>query len=191
VLDTPMHVPLTTFAANLTTMIQMVRSPESPYYSPITKIILITPPPANVSQINVTRATLNALLPREVTLDWSFESTKAYAEEVLKVGKREDVPVVDAWTCIWEAAGKNEKSLENFFVDGIHVNKAGYRVSYAKVTPWLLTRAFVLQIVYDELLDSINRHYPELHHNKLPFTVPAWEYFTRHSVEDFEAGVDL
>jgi len=47
----PQHVPLTTFAANLTTLIQMVRSPESPYYSPITKIILINPPPINSFQL--------------------------------------------------------------------------------------------------------------------------------------------
>jgi len=127
-----MHLPLATFAANLTAMIQMVRSPESPYYSPTTKIILITPLPTNMSQIHVTRTVINGLLPREVTLDWSFESSKAYAEEVLKVGKREGVPVVDAWTRIWEAAEKNEKSLANFFVDGIHVNKAGYQVRAAQ-----------------------------------------------------------
>jgi hypothetical protein len=36
----------------------------------------------------------------------TFDVTKAYAQEVKKVGEAENVPVVDIWTGIWEAAGK-------------------------------------------------------------------------------------
>ena len=124
------HVPLTSFATNLATLIQMVRSPESPYYSPITKIILINPPPINSFQIGPCLLDkVNPTLPPKYRFDWSFKVTKAYAEEVLKVGEKENVPVVDVWTRIWEAAGKNESSLETFLFDGLHLNEAGYQVS--------------------------------------------------------------
>ena len=58
-----------------------------------------------------------------------FNITKAYAEEVKKVGEAENVPVVDAWSRIWDAAGKNTKALEGFFTDGLHLGKSGYDVS--------------------------------------------------------------
>jgi lysophospholipase L1-like esterase len=58
-----------------------------------------------------------------------FDTTKTYAEEVKKVGEAEEVPVVDAWTGVWEAAGKNKEAVKAFFTDGLHLNRAGYEVS--------------------------------------------------------------
>jgi lysophospholipase L1-like esterase len=59
----------------------------------------------------------------------TFDITKAYAEEVKKVGEAENVPVVDAWSRIWEAAGKNKEAVKGFFTDGLHLGKSGYEVS--------------------------------------------------------------
>ena len=61
----------------------------------------------------------------------TFDATKAYAEEVKKVGEAENVPVVDAWSRIWEAAGKNKEAVKGFFTDGLHLGKSGYEVSTA------------------------------------------------------------
>jgi lysophospholipase L1-like esterase len=61
----------------------------------------------------------------------TFDVTKAYAEEVIRVGEAENVPVVDAWSRIWEAAGKNKEAVKGFFKDGLHLGKSGYEVSTA------------------------------------------------------------
>ena len=103
----------------------MIKSPSSPYYSPTTRIILITPPPVNTFQ---RRADLQSRVP-PVALDRDFEVTKAYAEGVREVARSEDVALVDVWSALWEAAGKDEKSLSKLLKDGVHLNAEGYRVS--------------------------------------------------------------
>jgi isoamyl acetate esterase len=103
----------------------MIKSPTSPYYSPTTRIILITPPPVNTFQ---RRADLESRQP-PLTLDRDFEVTKAYAESVRKVAQSEDVALVDVWSALWEAGGKDEISLTKFLNDGLHLNAEGYRVS--------------------------------------------------------------
>jgi len=69
----------------------------------------------------------------------TFDVTKAYSEEVKKVGEAENVPVVDAWSRIWEAAGKDKEAVKVFFTDGLHLGKFGYEVN--------ATGGIVLQIV--------------------------------------------
>jgi len=150
----PQHVPLANFATLLAEMIQTVTSPESPHYSPITKVILIAPPPVNTFQRGADLASRDP--PRE--LDRSFEVTKSYAEEVLKVGEREGVPVIDLWTRIWEAAGKNEKSLEAFLYDGLHLNEAGYNVSCAKVMDCISAAADSSTFTADLIRPTLGYH---------------------------------
>ena len=59
------------------------------------------------------------------------------------------------------------------------------------VHPGRETRAFAPQVVYDGLIDAINKHCPELQRDKLQRTLPDFDYFFYHSVEDYRAGVDL
>jgi isoamyl acetate esterase len=112
------HVPISRFSENLTTMLHIIRAPVSPWYSPETKLLLITPPPVHVPSMGADKQPTR-----------TFDVTKAYAEEVIRVGQREDVPVVDVWTRVWEAAGKNKEALKEYFTDGLHLNEAGYKVS--------------------------------------------------------------
>lgn len=102
----------------------LVQSPQSPYYSPETRIILISPPPVNTYQ---RRADLES---REVprSLDRAFETTKKYAEAVREVAMQKHVACTDVWSALWQAAGKNEQSLSKFLEDGLHLNHEGYRV---------------------------------------------------------------
>ncbi|TFY74383.1 hypothetical protein EWM64_g9631 [Hericium alpestre] len=161
----PQHIPLERFTENLSTMIDMIRSPTSPFYSPVTKIILIAPPPVNTYQRGADLASRDP--PRE--LDRQFEATKRYAQEVLAVGEKEGVPVADVWTRLWEAAGQDERSLEQFLYDGLHLNEAGY------------------QVAYDELLKVIRDNYPELRHDQMSYVFPRHDYLYDHSVEEFKA----
>ncbi|KAI6036077.1 SGNH hydrolase-type esterase domain-containing protein [Pisolithus microcarpus] len=78
------HVPRDQYKENLKHLVNMVRSSTSPYYSPCTRIILITPPPVNSHQ--------------------------------------------DVWTAMWDASGQDERALEEFLYDGLHLNEAGYEV---------------------------------------------------------------
>lgn len=54
--------------------------------------------------------------------------THQYAEAVKDVGGREGVPVVDLWTVLYEAVGRDEKKLSEFLYDGLHLNEKGYEV---------------------------------------------------------------
>lgn len=61
-------------------------------------------------------------------LDRIFETTEEYAEAVKDVAREEEVGVVDAWTLLWEAAGKVEKNLDRYLCDGLHLTRDGYQV---------------------------------------------------------------
>jgi isoamyl acetate esterase len=112
-------------------MVHAIRAPDSPWYSPETELLLITPPPIHVPSMETYMQSTR-----------TFDVTKAYAEEVKKAGEREDVPVVDVWTRIWEAAGKNEEEVKAYFTDGLHLGEAGYKVSvsaYSAIIHWTVT----------------------------------------------------
>jgi len=113
----PQHVPRDRYKTNLVHLVNMVKSPTSAYYSPDTRIILITPPPVN-------------------TYQWAargFAETKSYAEAVKEVGTQVGVPVADVWTEIWEAAGRDERACERFLHDGLHLNAAGYEIIFNSI----------------------------------------------------------
>ena len=155
-------------------MVRAIRAPESQWYSPETRLLLITPPPIHVPSMKVD------LQPTR-----TFDVTKAYAEEVKKVGEAENVPVVDAWSRIWEAAGKNKEAVKGFFTDGLHLGKSGYEVS--TIGEIVLFRLYGLQVVFVALEEAIIQQYPEIYHENLPSVFPLWEYFNSHTVEEFRA----
>ena len=127
------HAPLDLFKANLSKMIHLVRDPDSEWYSPETRIILIAPPPVNAAQwLQFLRT--EAANPRD-TVDRSLEGSKIYANAVKEVATQEQVPVVDLWTLFWEAAGEKEDNLPDLLSDGLHLNERGFKVrSYIKLT---------------------------------------------------------
>ncbi|KAF8810141.1 SGNH hydrolase [Phlegmacium glaucopus] len=147
----PQHVPLLKFISNITYMVNMIKSLTSSYYSPTTRIILITPPPVNTFQ---RRADLESRQPPQA-LDRDFEVTRAYAEGVRQVAQSENVALVDVWSALWEAAGEDEKSLKFFLRDGLHLNAEGYR------------------IMYEELITTIREVYPEVHYDNLEYVFPV------------------
>ncbi|KAH9930895.1 SGNH hydrolase-type esterase domain-containing protein [Fomitopsis serialis] len=148
------HVPLDRYASNLAQLVQLVASPSSPYHAPHTKLLLITPPPLNSHQWRVTLRQDDP--PKE--LDRTFEVTAEYAERVRRVGTEVGVPVVDVWTCVWDAAGHVEERLSEYLYDGLHLNENGYALAY------------------EEIIKAINDNYPELHYEKLQPVFKLWDH---------------
>lgn len=122
--QSPQHVSPPKFASNLKHLINLVQSPKSEYYSPDTRIILVTPPPINTYQ---RRAELEDRDP-PIALDRDFETTRLYAETVKDVAREEEVGIVDIWTKMWDAVDHEEQALSKFSGDGLHLNNAGYQV---------------------------------------------------------------
>ncbi|KAF4615336.1 hypothetical protein D9613_003243 [Agrocybe pediades] len=148
----PQHVPLDKFKANLTRMVEMVREPSSPHYSPATRIILVSPPPVNTI---ARRADLEARNP-PLKLDREFDITRSYADAVGEVAVAQKVAFVDVWTAIWEAAGKSEPALAKYLGDGLHLNEEGY------------------DIMYEELIKTIAKEYPDVHYDNMKYVFPPW-----------------
>lgn len=61
-------------------------------------------------------------------LDRAFETTRLYAEAVRNVAREMNVAFTDAWTALWRASGEDERSLNRYLSDGLHLNAEGYRV---------------------------------------------------------------
>ncbi|KAI0747659.1 SGNH hydrolase [Daedaleopsis nitida] len=154
------HVPLDRFKANLSKLIWHVSSPESPRYSPETRVVIMTPPPVNADQWAARQASKDPPGPR----DREFEVTRTYAEAAKEVAAKEGVALVDVWTKIYDAAGRVEKELSRFLTDGLHLNEAGY------------------SIVFDELTKTIAEKYPKYHHDNLQ---PVFVFFNE-ICEDLE-----
>ena len=107
-------------------MIAMVHDSTSEYYSPHTRILLLTPPPVGEAQRNADLASRNP--PRQPDREWN--NTKAYADAVIEVGTgMPRVGVVNMWEAIWGAAGEDVARLPVFLSDGLHLTVAGYQVS--------------------------------------------------------------
>jgi len=150
---TPQHVPLPAYSANLSKLVHMITDSSSQWYSPDTRILLLTPPPVNTHQWRVHREQQDP--PRG--LDRDFEVTRTYAMAVKDVAAKDGVPVVDLWTKVWDACGHVEEKLSEYLYDGLHLNAQGYA------------------IVFDEIIKSISDNYPELHYDNLRPVFELWD----------------
>ena len=102
----------------------MVKLPSSEWYSPETRILLISNPPVNTYQRGADLASRDS--PRN--LDREFELTKKYAMAVVETAGEEGVAIADVWTVVWKAAGEDERALSKYLSDGLHLNAEGYAV---------------------------------------------------------------
>jgi hypothetical protein len=127
----------------------MVTSPTSAYYSPETRIILITPPPVNTKQW------IRPDNPRV------FEAARSYAEAVKEVGEKENIPVADIWTPIFDGAGRSEEGCEKYLSDGLHLNSNGYSVRENWFLIWQACSPSS-KVVFQAIIDIVERVYPEL-----------------------------
>jgi hypothetical protein len=114
------HVPLDRYKSNLAKIIHFVKNPSSPWYSPETRIVLITAPPIipqewlkyceGMWRQNGSNG------PKPTEIDREPANTKKYVEACLEVAKEQGVEVVDAWKAIVDQAGGSDAgSLAPYF----------------------------------------------------------------------------
>ncbi|KAJ1840756.1 isoamyl acetate-hydrolyzing esterase [Coemansia sp. RSA 2703] len=128
------HVPLDVFAANMRYLVSLVKDPDSEYYSPETRVALITPPPLGERLYNRTSATSDVNpIKRTNTM------AKAYSEAVKDAANDLGVPCIDLWTSIEDRvhratiaeqassgiAPSPYDGYEKYLLDGLHLNANG------------------------------------------------------------------
>ncbi|KAF9955560.1 hypothetical protein BGZ72_003620 [Mortierella alpina] len=152
---TRQHVALDAYKDNLRAIVNSIRFPESPNYSPHTNIILVTPAPIDD---NMWEASLTAV---NQTMNRSNNVTKEYAQACVEVGKALDIPVVDLWSeiqCQVEGTCELHESdqLQDYFMDGLHLKRMGN------------------EVLYKSVMDAVARHYPQLHPTCWPRVFPGY-----------------
>ncbi|GAA6000883.1 SGNH/GDSL hydrolase family protein [Rhodotorula paludigena] len=157
----PQSMTLEEFKANLRTILDLVRSPSSPHYSPHTQLVLLTPPPVDDA---VRAADLGARVPAR-TPDREAARTEAFAKAVQEVGAEEGpdgkkVPVVDVWGRIMQKARDEEGGkLGRFLRDGLHLTPDGYQCVTAGIS----------ELLYGE--------YPHLYWENMEQVFPHWTHY--------------
>ncbi|GAB1732082.1 hypothetical protein NU195Hw_g8936t1 [Hortaea werneckii] len=170
------HVPLESFKSNLRAMATL---PELRAHHPETKILLITPPPVDERLCEQDDAGKGISYPRRTA-----ETTAMYAQAVRDVGAElvasaggggggGDIAVLDLWDRFMRVAGwvpgeplvgskdveqvdPGKGGLEGLLKDGVHLTGEGNRV------------------LFDELVGTISRTWPELDAERLGFDLPYW-----------------
>ncbi|KAI5480112.1 GDSL Lipase/Acylhydrolase family protein [Pseudohyphozyma bogoriensis] len=138
-------VTIPQFKANIKAIIKLLKSPNSPNYSPRAEILLLTATPFDPS----VSATFLRTLSR----------TKLYAEAMKDVGKELALPVVDLYGAIESRAregvpGGGREVWDKWFTDGLHLSEKGY------------------EVVVEKVGEAIEQHFPELHWNNVAKLLP-------------------
>ncbi|GAA5952165.1 hypothetical protein JCM21900_006927 [Sporobolomyces salmonicolor] len=149
----PQSITIDEFKSNLDAIISLVRAPTSPYHSPSTRLILLTPPPVDDL---VRNAELASRVPARVP-DRNAERTRLFAEAVKDVAAEHGIGCVDTWHAIMDKAEREDGGrLTRFLGDGLHLTPAGYEVVTAGV------------------FDLVKNELPDLMYDKLPQVYPHW-----------------
>ncbi|KAF9089280.1 hypothetical protein BGX23_006785 [Mortierella sp. AD031] len=153
--NTRHHVPLSSYKENLRTLINTIRFPDSPNYSPDTQIILVTPAPVDTDMWGSSLAAI------QLPLDRSNNVTEEYAQACVEVGNELHVPVVDLWTDIncqvqGTCALYESNVLQDYLMDGLHLRRLGN------------------EVLYKGIMNTVALHYPHLHPKCWPSVYPGY-----------------
>ena len=174
------QLTLAEFKTNLNKILDLLRSPKSPNYSPDTQLLLITPPPVDASKRTADLAQRDP--PRSPDRDAS--RTRQFAEAVKEVAHESNLPVLDAWSLI-DSAARNDGGLDKYLNDGLHLTAAGYGV----VTAGRMTLSPLRQKIAQQahiprhvcrcpgLFALIKSDLPQLHWSRLGQVFPHWTDF--------------
>ncbi|KAJ2720794.1 isoamyl acetate-hydrolyzing esterase [Coemansia sp. Benny D115] len=147
------HVPLVEYRQNLRSIVDQLRSPESPLYAPDASIVLITPPPVGEKMW----ARVCEEKYGEKVLDRQNAVTRQYAEAAVSLADELGLPVVDMWTAIEERVRGSTmpfEGYEEYTSDGLHLNAKGN------------------DLLASLLIDTVEKQFPELEALKVPFVLP-------------------
>ncbi|KAI9598453.1 SGNH hydrolase-type esterase domain-containing protein, partial [Syncephalis fuscata] len=122
------HVPLTRYRENLKMLVDLVQSPMSRYYSPKTRVMLVSPPPLDEAKWAKQCNSDGKMLDRKAT------TTQKYAETCVKLANELNVPVLDLHTMLLEKAAEGSSgTLGDYLIDGLHLGPLGNRVLFEGV----------------------------------------------------------
>ncbi|KAF9389434.1 hypothetical protein CPC16_005792 [Podila verticillata] len=169
--DSIQHVALERYDANLRSLIDMVHHPQSPTYSPETKIIVICPGRLDEPKWALHRQEQGRPMDRSAAM------TQQYAERCQAIGKEyhdkhigsrlHRVHVVDTWGKMTEQIETGKKTLAEHVHDGVHLGSAGN------------------DLIFQEIMKIIQTHYPEWDPEKMSMHAPWWGDLDRsHSRKD-------
>ncbi|CEG65904.1 hypothetical protein RMATCC62417_02586 [Rhizopus microsporus] len=143
----PQHVPVDKYKSNIKEMVNLIKNPQSEFYNPKMRLILITPPPLYEPLWK------KRCEERGDPMNRTNESAKIYAEALKETAKELNVVVIDLWTAIMSASEQNKQDLSYFLSDGLHLTDKGYK------------------ILFDAVMDTISTHFPDIHPDALEFEI--------------------
>lgn len=113
----PQHVPVQEYKDNLTAMIDLVRTPDSPYHIPDVGVILIGPPPAIPERWHEwLSATIREAGGVPGSIDRDRQYASIYAAACKEVADSKHIPFIDLYEEIAaEAGGLTDECLGPFF----------------------------------------------------------------------------
>ncbi|KAK9767444.1 isoamyl acetate-hydrolyzing esterase [Basidiobolus ranarum] len=157
------HIPVEAYGENLRKLVNMIKSPKSPYHSPETRVLLVTPPPL------IEQEWEKMCSFRGISLDRKSEVTKIYAQKCKEIGLEMGVPVVD----LWKKFAKRIKSsrekrvpgrglihgmqLKDYFLDGVHFSELGNNTTFCGI------------------FSAIKKNWPELDPERISMVLPWWD----------------
>ncbi|CAB4473795.1 SGNH hydrolase [Rhizophagus irregularis] len=140
------HVSLEKYKENLKQMINIIKDPDSPYHSPETRILLVTPPPLNEE----------ARVKHKGLKDRKSDVTAKYAQACVDLANELNVPVLNLWKLMTDKVTLTNVTLNDLLSDGIHFSSFGN------------------ETLFHELLDTIRKNWPELDPDNLKPLTPLW-----------------
>jgi lysophospholipase L1-like esterase len=99
-------------------MINVIKDPNSPYHSPETRILLITPPPVEEE----------ARMKHKGFKDRKSEITAKYAQACVDLANELNVPVLNSWKLMTDKVTTTNMTLNDLLSDGIHFSSLGNEV---------------------------------------------------------------
>jgi lysophospholipase L1-like esterase len=146
ILPSKQYVPLDKYKENLRQMIDIIKDPDSPYYSPETRILLITPTPIEEG----------ARKKNKGSYDRKSETTAKYVQACEDLANELNIPVLNSWKLITDKVTSTNATLNDFLSDGIHLSSLGN------------------ETLFNELLDTIQKNWPELNPDNMKPLTPLW-----------------
>ncbi|KAJ2352263.1 isoamyl acetate-hydrolyzing esterase [Coemansia sp. RSA 2618] len=129
----PEYNSLDQYAEDLQYFISLLQSPDSEYYSPETRILIVTPPV-------VGDRTIQELAASRKTEPVSFNNrTKLYAEKAIQVAQAANVAYADLYTTMEGVMADYRKNIsstdeldgyDKYLIDGIHLNSNGSAILF-------------------------------------------------------------
>ncbi|KAK5708077.1 hypothetical protein LTR97_000617 [Elasticomyces elasticus] len=160
------HVPLEQFKSNVR---HMVSHPSVKAHKDV-RIILVTTPPVDEQKcLNSDQEKIPHL---GQTLRRTASTTATYAQAIRDLGPELQIPVLDIHRTMLALAGHDlvseplpgsidaptNPTLQSFLSDGLHFSGEGYK------------------LLYTELMQLIQREWPEAMPVNLPLRLPAWDF---------------